>query len=65
MDPVSAHFQHTNLGVPTPFAKTNEFEYLPHTAVSSFWLTFYSDQILLFRLELVFSFGFGGLILAW
>ena len=49
-DPVSARFQHTNLEVPTPLALTTEFEYPPHAAVGSFWLTLYPDQILLFLL---------------
>ena len=35
MDPVSAHFQRTNLGCTHPFVKNNEFEYLSHTAVGS------------------------------
>ncbi len=35
MDPVSAHFQHTNLGVPPPFVEKNEFEYPANAAAGS------------------------------
>jgi hypothetical protein len=42
----SAH----QLGGIHPFAEKNEFEYPPHAAVGSFWLTIYPDQTFLFRL---------------
>ena len=59
MDPVSAHIQHTNLGVLTPFVENNEFEHLSRGAVGKITL---SDQ---FKFEAPAGFRCSRLILIW